>query len=97
MRAIAEAESESGGQRLDKWLCYARFAKTRTVAQALVEGGKIRINREKVTSSSRLVRTDDVLTISLPRDVRVVRVIGFSERRVSPPETARLYENLSEN
>jgi ribosome-associated heat shock protein Hsp15 len=73
-------------------LCYARFAKTRAVAQALVEGGKVRVNRERVTHSSRLVRTSDVLTIRLPRDVRVVRVLGFSERRVSPKEVSGLYE-----
>ncbi|WP_256461734.1 RNA-binding S4 domain-containing protein [Acuticoccus sp. I52.16.1] len=79
-------------QRLDKWLCYARFAKTRTVAQALVEGGKVRLNRETIKSSSRMIRADDVLTIRLSRDVMVVRVIGFAQRRVSPPETAYLYE-----
>ncbi|MBJ3778399.1 RNA-binding S4 domain-containing protein [Acuticoccus sp. 2012] len=88
---------DATGQRLDKWLCYARFAKTRTVAQALVEGGKVRVNRVKITQPSRTVRTDDVLTIRLPRDVRVVRVIGFSDRRVSPAETAALYVILSDD
>ncbi len=52
----------------------------------------MRLNREKITSSSRLVRAGDVLTIRLPRDVKVVRVTGFSDRRVSPPETAGLYQ-----
>jgi ribosome-associated heat shock protein Hsp15 len=52
----------------------------------------VRVNREKVTHPSRLVRRTDVLTIRLPREVRVVRVIGFSDRRVSPPQTALLYE-----
>ncbi|MCF3933356.1 RNA-binding S4 domain-containing protein [Acuticoccus sp. M5D2P5] len=56
----------------------------------------MRVNREKVTSSSRLVRPADVLTIRLSRDVRVVRVIGFSDRRVSPAQTASLYESVSE-
>jgi len=41
-----------------------------------------------------MVRADDVLTINLSREVKVVRVIGFAERRVSPPETATLYEAL---
>lgn len=56
----------------------------------------MRVNRQKVTQGSHLVRADDVLTIRLPRDVRVVRVIGFAERRVSPPETAALYLALVE-
>lgn len=65
------------------------------MAQSLVAGGKVRINREKVTTSSRMVRADDVLTINLSREVKVVRVIGFAERRVSPPETAALYEPIT--
>lgn len=52
----------------------------------------MRINREKVTNPSRLLRADDVLTIATPREIRVVRVIGFSDRRVGAPETPRLYE-----
>lgn len=57
--------------------------------------GKVRINRIKVTEPARLVRTDDVLTIATPREIRVVKVIGFATRRVSAPETATLYEALS--
>ena len=69
--------------------------KTRTLAQALVEGGKVRVNKEKVRNSARALREGDVLTLRLARDVRVVRVIGFAERRVSPPQTALLYEALT--
>lgn len=93
--AITDAEREDA-QRLDKWLCYARFAKTRAVAQALVEGGKIRVNRERVTHSSRLIRASDVLTIRLAREVRVVRVLGFAKRRVSPKDVSGLYEGVTE-
>ena len=57
-------------------------------------GGKVRINRIKVTQPSRMVRIDDVLTIVTPREIRVVRVIGFAERRVSAPATPTLYETL---
>ena len=81
-------------QRLDKWLTYARFAKTRTVAQALVVGGKVRVNRIKATDGDRPLRIGDILTIATPREVRVVRVIGFAERRVSPSQTPSLYEIL---
>ncbi|XWN34547.1 MAG: RNA-binding S4 domain-containing protein [Devosia sp.] len=87
-------EATEGAQRVDKWLCYARFARTRTVAQAMVEGGKVRVNKIKVKQPSRLVRTDDVLTIRLPRAVRVVRILGMADRRLSPPAAAALYESL---
>ncbi|MEM6846951.1 MAG: S4 domain-containing protein [Pseudomonadota bacterium] len=87
--------ADATGQRLDKWLCYARFVKTRTLAQALVEGGKVRVNKEKIRNSARALREGDVLTLRLAREVRVVRVIGFAERRVSPAQTALLYEALA--
>ncbi len=57
-------------------------------------GGKVRINRVRITDSDRSVRLGDVLTIATPGTVRVVRVVGFSERRVSPSETPSLYETL---
>lgn len=66
------------------------------MAQALVAGGKVRVNREKVTHPARLVRCDDVLTIATPREIRVVRVVGFSDRRVSAPAVATLYEAVGE-
>jgi len=83
-----------GEQRVDKWLTYARFVKTRTLAQALVAGGKVRLNRDKIGDSARKVRVDDILTIRIAKAVHVVRVIGFSQKRVSPPQTADLYVRL---
>ncbi|MEO1103363.1 MAG: S4 domain-containing protein [Pseudomonadota bacterium] len=88
--------ADSDGQRIDKWLTYARFAKTRAVAQALVTGGKVRLNRDKITDCARKVRVDDVLTIRTGRAVHVVKVIAFAPSRVSPPQTVHLYERLTD-
>ena len=68
-------------QRLDKWLWFARVVKTRPLAKALVEAGKVRVNRDRVTSADRLVRLGDVLTVVVGSRVRVLEVIGFAERR----------------
>ena len=68
-------------QRLDKWLWFARVVKTRPLAKALVEAGKVRVNRDRVTSADRLVRLGDVLTVIVGGRVRVLEVIGFAERR----------------
>lgn len=85
---------QQADQRIDRWLWHARFARTRTAAQALAASGHVRVNREKVHSTSRRLRLGDVLTIALPNAVRVVRVIGVSERRVSPSATSGLYEDI---
>lgn len=84
-----------GRQRIDKWLWHARVVKTRGLAQKLAEAGRVRKNRDRVDQSSDTVRAGDVLTVSLPHRVLVMRVTGFAERRGSAPEAQRLYEDLS--
>ncbi|MCX5571561.1 RNA-binding S4 domain-containing protein [Kaistia nematophila] len=86
---------ETGRQRIDKWLWFARFAKSRSIAQKLVTGGKVRVNRDKIDAPSRLVRPGDVLTLSLERQVRVVKILDPGMRRGPAPEAQRLYEDLT--
>lgn len=82
-------------QRIDKWLWHARFARTRTAAQKLALSGHVRINRTKVTSASQLVRRENVLTIALTRGVRVVEVVGLSDRRLSASQVVFLFSDQS--
>jgi ribosome-associated heat shock protein Hsp15 len=76
-------------QRIDKWLWHARVVRTRTAAAALAASGHVRINGQRVDAPSRAVRAGDVVTVALDRVVRVLRVLGFAERRGSA-EDARL-------
>lgn len=78
-------------QRLDKFLVYARFVKTRGVALDLVSAGRVRINGEKPGRPDRSLFIGDVLTLALPHATLVVRVIAFAERRGSPAEAQKLY------
>jgi ribosome-associated heat shock protein Hsp15 len=80
-------------QRLDKWLWFARVVKTRPQAKALVESGKVRVNRDRVTSADRLVRMGDVLTVVVGGRVRVLEVIGFAERRGGPQSVVDLWKD----
>ncbi len=82
-------------QRIDKWLWHARFAKTRSLAQKLVTGGKVRIDREKVTSPSKAVKIGNVLTLALPNVVRIIKIIELDERRGSFEIARTLYEDLA--
>jgi ribosome-associated heat shock protein Hsp15 len=81
-------------QRLDKWLWHARVVKARTSAAELVARGYVRINGARETSPGHAVKTGDVLTIALDRSVRVIKVIGFSERRGDASSARVLYEDL---
>ncbi len=81
--------------RLDKWLWYARFFKSRTLAGKLCQSGKLRLNREKVTKAHAQVRPGDVLTFPMGLHVRVVRIAALGTRRGPAPKAATLYEDLA--
>ncbi len=82
-------------QRLDKWLWFARTAKTRSLAQKLIKGGAVRVNKERITSPSYLLRLGDVLTLTLPRGIKVLKLDQFGTRRGPAPEAATLYQDIS--
>jgi ribosome-associated heat shock protein Hsp15 len=81
-------------QRLDKWLWHARVVKARTSAVALVEAGHVRINGVREKAAGHAVKTGDVVTIGLDGGVRVLKVVGFSERRGDASAARVLYEDL---
>lgn len=88
-------DSDPDRQRLDKWLWFARFVKTRPLAVRLVGEGRVRVNGARVDAPGRALRRGDVLTLTLPQGVRVVRVDGFAERRGPAPEARMLYDDMS--
>lgn len=83
------------GQRLDKWLWFARITKTRTLATRLVESGKTRVNRARVRKAGRTVRPDDVITLVIHGRVRVLKVRACGLRRGPAVEARELYEDIS--
>lgn len=80
--------------RIDKWLWFARFFKSRTLAGKLCAGGKIRRNGEPVTKSHQTVRPGDVLTFPQGKEIRVVRIAALGTRRGPAVEAQALYEDL---
>jgi ribosome-associated heat shock protein Hsp15 len=82
------------GQRIDKWLFFARVVKSRSLAQKLAISGAVRVNREKIASASRLVRAGDVLTLSMPREIRVLKILDPGHRRGPASEARLLYEEI---
>lgn len=83
-------------QRLDKWLWYARFFKTRSQAARHVSDGHVRINAERSSKPARAIQPGDVLTFSQARTIRVVRVLAIGTRRGPAVEAQTLYEDLTE-
>jgi ribosome-associated heat shock protein Hsp15 len=91
----ATDQSPETSQRLDKWLWFARIAKSRTLAATAVTGGKIKVNRVRAEKASQLVKVGDVITSRLTRTVRVLKVAAIGARRGPAIEAQRLYEDLT--
>lgn len=81
--------------RLDKWLWYARVVKSRSLAQTLIKNGKIKVNTNRVSVPSRTVIAEDVLTITLARQIKILKIIAPGTRRGPAPEAQQLYEDLT--
>lgn len=82
--------------RIDKWLWYARFFRTRTLAQEKAAAGYIRLNGHRVEKASVAVKVGDVLTLPAMGKVVALRVVSLGTRRGPSPEARTLYEMIEE-
>ena len=73
--------------RIDKWLWAAPFFKTRSLAAKAIDGGKVKLNGERVKPAKEL-KPGDELAIRVGDLEWVIGVIELSERR-GPAESAR--------
>lgn len=76
--------------RIDKWLWAARFFKTRAIAVAAIESGKVEINEDRV-KPAKTVGVGDMVGIRLGPYQFVVEVLGISDRRGPAPQAQKLY------
>lgn len=81
--------------RIDKWLWFARFFKSRSLASKVVSSGNVRVNGAHIKKTSHLVCVGDTLTFAQQKDIRVVRIVQTGVRRGPAPEAQTLYEDLS--
>ncbi|WP_439471554.1 RNA-binding S4 domain-containing protein [Brevundimonas sp.] len=88
------------GCRIDVWLWRARFAKTRTLAAALVEKGAIRLTHHgqqvRLDKPSRTVHPGDRLVFALGGRLIDLEVTGLGERRGPAEEARALYALTAE-
>jgi ribosome-associated heat shock protein Hsp15 len=82
--------------RLDRFLFFIRLVKSRTLAQALIEAGHIRVDGKRVGKSSEDVRIGSVIALPLRGQVRVLRVLALPSRRGPASEARLCYEELAE-
>jgi ribosome-associated heat shock protein Hsp15 len=87
-------DDKSDHQRVDKWLWQARFYKTRSLATAAINGGKVHLNAERVKPAHR-VRLGDRVSLNLEGIIAEFEVSGIPLRRGPAAEAASHYKETS--
>jgi ribosome-associated heat shock protein Hsp15 len=80
--------------RIDRYLFFIRLVKSRTLAQAIIDEGHVRIDGRRVAKSSDEVRLGSIVALPLHGKVRILRVLAVPARRGPPPEARCCYEEL---
>ena len=84
------------GVRIDRWLWAARFFKTRSLAKATVEGGKVHLESSRVKPSKE-VQVGQQLEIRRGDTFQVVIIETLSEQRGSATVAQTLYTETPES
>ncbi len=82
--------------RIDKWLWAARFYKTRSLAQQMVEGGKVHIDGQRV-KASKAVRAGQTVQLRQGDDQRDVEVLALADKRGSATQASLLYRETEQS
>lgn len=92
----AQSANEKSGVRLDKWLWAARFYKTRSIAKAMIEGGKVHYNGQRAKTSKE-VEVGATIKLRQGNDEKEIIVTGLSDQRRGAPEAQLLYQETEKS
>jgi ribosome-associated heat shock protein Hsp15 len=79
-------------RRLDQWLWFARFVKSRSLAGQLCTAGAVTVNGLTVSKANHMVRIGDAIALPQGAFCRTVRVLALGWRRGPAAEARSLYE-----
>ena len=82
--------------RLDKWLWAARFFKSRTLAVAAIEAGRVLVADDRA-KPARFVKVGERLKITREQEKFELVIRGITEQRKSAPLSRLLYEETPES
>jgi ribosome-associated heat shock protein Hsp15 len=80
--------------RLDRYLFFIRLVKSRTLAQALIEQGHVRLDGKRVAKPAEEVRVGSVIALPLHGRVHILRVADLPARRGPAAEARLAYEEI---
>jgi ribosome-associated heat shock protein Hsp15 len=86
--------SDQARLRIDRWLWFARFFKSRNAASQVCNARRIRIAGKIVAKASHMVKVGDILTFPQARTIRTIKIVELGTRRGPAPEAQMLYEDM---
>lgn len=89
-------QQEENEVRLDKWLWAARFYKTRSLAKAMIEGGKVHYNGQRA-KVSKTVEVGATIKLRQGNEEKEVTVLALSDERRGAPEAQKLYQETAQS
>ena len=81
--------------RIDRYLHCIRLVKSRTLAQAVIEEGYVRVDGKRIERPSEDVRVGSTIALPLHGRVRVLKVLRLPERRGPAPEARACYQEVA--
>lgn len=86
---------DRAGRRLDQWLWFARFAKSRSLAARLCIAGEIAVNGAAVTKANVTIRPGDLVSVPQGPWRRTVEVLALGTRRGPAVEARTLFRETA--
>ena len=90
-----QGTSEKASRRLDQWLWFARFVKSRSLAARLCAEGAVTVNGGPVAKPNHSVKAGDVVTVPQGRWQRTVQVVALGTRRGPASEARALFRETA--
>ena len=93
---MTKVEQQSIEVRLDKWLWAARFYKSRAMARAMIEGGKVHYNGQR-SKPGKQVEVGALVRLWQGDDEKEVQVLQLAQQRRGASEAQLLYRETEQS
>jgi ribosome-associated heat shock protein Hsp15 len=95
LSANGHSTADRTSRRLDQWLWFARFVKSRSLAARLCAAGAVVVNGVAVSKANHAVKAGDIVVVPQRDWQRTVQVVALGERRGPASEAGALFEETA--
>jgi len=81
--------------RLDIYLYYIRIFKSRSIATKFVSTNRLRISGQVTQKPHKMISIDDVLTLTINDNIKILKVLDIPKRRGPYLESLNFYEDIT--